>query len=134
MSKLWSISVAQAKLTRKDTTQCLEKLAVMPLSRRYIVDRMFGFKQLYCIMATYTMHAKSKSIHKELYCQVFGTKKFFVEAYTIQKKSYCHEALYLFIKDYGAPEILIYDSAKEQVEPRTEFQESVSNYGINRHS
>ena len=107
MIKIWSISVAQAKLTLKDNTQCLEQSAVMPLRRRYRVDRMFGVKHLDCIMAKYTMHAKSKSIHEELYWQVFGTKEFFVEAYTIQKKSYCHEALDLFIKDYGAPETLI---------------------------
>ena len=85
-------------------------------------------------MATDTMHANNNSINRYLYCQVFGTKELFFEAYPIQKKSYCHEVLDQFIKDYGAPEILIYDSAKEQVEPRTEFQESVSNYGINRHS
>ena len=38
-------------------------------------------------MATDTIHAKKKSIHRELYCQVFDTKEFLVEAYLIQKKS-----------------------------------------------
>ena len=79
------------------------------------------------------MHAKNKSIHAYYYCQVFFTKEFFVEAYPIQKKSDFHEALYRFIKDYGAPETLIYDGAKEQVGPRTEFQSRIIKYGINGH-
>ena len=66
-------------------------------------------------MATYTMHSKNKSIHRELYCQVFDTKEFFVEAYPIQKKSYFHEALDLLIKNYWVPVTLIYYGSKEQV-------------------
>ena len=93
MSERWSISVAQAKLTLKDTTQRLKQSAVMPFRRRYIEDRMFGVKQLDCIMATDTMHAKNKIIQRELYCQVFINMEFFVKAYPIQKNSDCHEAL-----------------------------------------
>ena len=78
LSERWSTIVAQAKLTLKATTQRLKRLAVMPLSRRYTVDRIFGVKRLDCIMATYMMHTKNKSIHGELYCKVFGTKEFFV--------------------------------------------------------
>lgn len=121
LSERWSISVAQAKLTLDATTQRLKRSALMPLARRYRADRMFDVKRLDCVVSTDTMHAKNKSIHGELYCQVFGTKEFFVEAYPIDAKSDCHEALDRFIKDYGAPNTLIYDGAKEQVGPKTEF-------------
>ena len=60
LSERWSISIAQAKLTLKATTQRLKISAVMPLIRRYRVDRMFGVRRLYFIMATYTMHAKEQ--------------------------------------------------------------------------
>ena len=80
-SERWSISVAQEKLTLKATTQRLKQSAVIPLSRKYRADRMFGVKLLDCIMATDTMHAKNKSIHGELYYQVFITKEFSVKVY-----------------------------------------------------
>ena len=38
------------------------------------------------------------------------------------KKSDCHEALEEFVKDYGAPESMIYDGSQEQVGPGTKFQ------------
>ena len=80
------------------------------------------------------MHAKNKSIHGELYCQVFGTKELFVEEYPIQKKSDCHKALDWFIKDYVSSETLVYNRSKQQVGTRTDFQASVRKYVINGHS
>ena len=44
LSKRWSISVAQEALTLKATTQRLKCSALMPLSRRYRADRIFGVK------------------------------------------------------------------------------------------
>ena len=44
LNKRWSISVAQAALTLKATTQRLKRSALMPISRRYWADRMFGVK------------------------------------------------------------------------------------------
>ena len=38
----------------------IERSAVMPLSRIYRADRIFGVKKLDFIMTTYTMHAKNK--------------------------------------------------------------------------
>ena len=80
LSKRWSISVAQAALTLKATPQKPKRSALMPLSRRYRADRMFGVKRLNCMMATNTLDAWVKSIHGQQYCQVFGNKDFFVEA------------------------------------------------------
>ena len=60
LSERWSISVAQAKLTLEATTQRPRRLEVIPLSRRYRDDRIFGVKRLDCIMATDTMQAKEQ--------------------------------------------------------------------------
>ena len=48
------------------------------------------------------MYAKFNSIHGDYYCQVFGNKELFVEAYLMEKKLDFHEALEKFVKDYGA--------------------------------
>ena len=61
LSKRWSISVAQAALTLKATTQRLKRSALMPLIRRYRSDIMFGVKRLHCMMATETLDTWVKS-------------------------------------------------------------------------
>ena len=61
------------------------------------------------------MHSKFNSIHGDYYWQVFDDKEFFVEAYPTKNKSDCHEALDKFVKDYGAPDSMIYNGAQEQV-------------------
>ena len=100
LSERWCISVAQAALTLKATTRKLVRSALMPLARRYRVDRMFMVNRIRGNMATDTMDARCNGIHGERYCQVFGNKDFFVEAYPITKKSDCHEPLKKFIKQY----------------------------------
>ena len=61
------------------------------------------------------MDARCQSIHDEKYCQVFGNKQFFVEAYPIKKKSDCHLGRDKFVKEYGAPDKMTYDGAQEQI-------------------
>ena len=79
------------------------------------------------------MHAKVNYIHGEYYWQVFGNKEFFVEAYPMENKSDWHEALEKFVKDYGAPDSIIYNGAQEQVGPSTKFQSNLRKYGIHGH-
>ena len=50
LSDQWGISVAQAVLTIKATTQKYVRSDLLPLARRYIVDRIFGQK---CSMLMY---------------------------------------------------------------------------------
>ena len=134
LSKRWSISIAQVALTLKATTQRLKRSALMPLSRRYRTDRMFGGKRLNCMMATNTLDSRVKSIHGQQYCQVFGNKDFFVEAYPIEKRSDCHEALDRFVRDYRASDVMQYYGAPEQVGPHTKFQSNMRKYGVKRHT
>ena len=58
------------------------------------------------------MHDKVNSIHGKYYWQVFGNKEFFVESYPMENKSDYHEALENFVKNYGVPDSMIYDSAQ----------------------
>ena len=81
-------------------------------------------------MATDTMDARCKSIHGERYCQVFGNKDFFVEAIPIVKKSDCHQALDIFIRKYGIPDLMRHDGSKEQSGRDTKFQGTLRKYNI----
>ena len=86
----WGLSLAQATLTLKATTQKLVRSAVMPLARRYRSDHMFDVRQVHSMMSTDTMDARCNSIHAEKYLQVFGNKELFVEACPINRKADCH--------------------------------------------
>ena len=125
LSEVWNISVEHAKMTLDATTQHHVRSAIMPLSRRYRSDRMYSVKRLTGEMATDTMDPRCPGMHGMRYCQVFGNKQLFCEAYPIAKKSDCHEALKTFINEYGAPEVMISDGAKEQVGQGTKFQQTL---------
>ena len=63
---------------------------------------MFMLNPLRCKFSTDTMDVRCKSIHGHRYCQFFGYKYFFIEAYPIHKKLVCGSALEKFVRDYGA--------------------------------
>ena len=86
------------------------------------------------MMATNTLDARVKSIHVQKYCQVFGNKDFFVEAYPIEKRSDFQEALHMFVRDYGASDLMQYDGAPEQVRPHTKLQANMRKYDIKGHT
>ena len=81
-------------------------------------------------MSTNTLDARCQSIYDENYCQVFGNKKFFVEAYSIKNKYYYRLVLDKFFKEYGAPDKMTYDVAQEQIRRKTEFQRVMRKYEI----
>ena len=122
LSYRWGISISQAALTLKATTHNLTRYAIMPLARRYRADRMFDVCRIHGTMSTNNMDARCQSIRDGKYCQVFGNKKLFVEAYPIKKKSYCHLGLYKFVKEYGAPDKMTYNGVQEKIGIKTEFQ------------
>jgi len=130
LSEIFQISVEQAQMTLDATTQHHVRSAIMPLSRRYRMDRMYEVPRLRCTMATDTMDPRCEGIHRYKYCQVFGSKEMFAAAYPIHKKSDCHVALKKFIVDYGAPEVMIQDGSKEQTGPGTLFQSTLRKNNI----
>ena len=94
---------------------------------------MFDVRRIHGTMSTYTMYARCQSIHEEKYCQVFGNKQFFVEAYQIKKNFDCYLGLDKFVKEYGAPDNMTYDGAQEQIGRKTEFQRVTRKYEIKGH-
>ena len=122
LSETWNISVEQAAMTLQATTQNHVRSAVMPLSRRYRTDRMYEPKRLRCDMASDTMDPRTDGLHGNRYCQVFGNKLMFAEAYPIAKKSECGDALRRFLTDYGAPDNMITDGSREQTATGSDFQ------------
>ena len=62
LSERWGISVPTATKTLKKTTQKFLRSAVLPLSRRYRMDRVFGRKTLLGDWSTDTMDARCKSL------------------------------------------------------------------------
>ena len=113
LSKRWGLSISQVALTLKATTQKMTRSAIMPLARRYRAYWIFNICRIHGKIATNTMDTRCQSIHDKKYCQIFGNKHFFVEAYLIKKKSDCHLVLDKFVKKYGAPDKMTYDGVQE---------------------
>ena len=123
LSNWWGISVAQATLTLKATTQKYVRSALLPLAQQYRVDRMFGQKMFNAHVYTNTMDARVASIHGNRYGQVFDTKDYFVDVYPIKKKSHCGDGLSEFITNYGVPLKMTFDGSKEQTMSGTDYEE-----------
>ena len=62
LSERWMISVKKATDTLKKTTQKFLRSAVLPLARRYRVDKMFERKTLAGNWSTDTMDGRIKSL------------------------------------------------------------------------
>ena len=133
LSDRWCISVAQAALTLKATTQKYKRSALLPLARRYRVDRMFGKRTFNSHVYTDTMDARVKSINGNRYGQVFATKEFFIDVFPMKSKKNCGEAFGQFITDYGVPLKMTFDGSKEQTMPGTEFMKKVRKYDVDYH-
>lgn len=122
LSEIWNINLEQARMTLQATTQNHSRSAILPLSRRYRMDRMFEPKRIRGSMATDTMDPRCDGMHGTRYCQVFGNRNMFAEAIPIQKKEDCHAALKSFILEHGAPDKMISDGSKEQTGRNSKFQ------------
>jgi len=133
LSERWGISVAQAALTLKATSQKYVRSALLPLARRYRVDRMFGQKSFNAHVYSDTMDARVKSINGNQYGQVFATKDYFVDVYPIKTKGDAGDGLNEFITDYGVPSKLTFDGSKEQTKPGTNFMKKIRKYDIDFH-
>ena len=79
------------------------------------------------------MNARYQSIHDERYCQVFGNKQLFVEAYPIKKKYDWRLGLDRFIKEYWAQDKMTYNGAQEKIVRKIEFQRVMRKYEIKEH-
>ena len=133
LSERWFIGLSQAHDTIKATTQNCTRSALLPLSRRYRVDRVFERPLLRGDFYSDTMDGRSKSLDGNRYAQIIANKDFFAVAYPMANKSSAGESLRRFIHEYGRPEKLTFDGSQEQCGRKTEFMANVRKYAIDYH-
>ena len=115
------IGLETAKQTLEKTTQRLVRSAVLPLSRRYKADRIFHLPRLQGEWYTDTVFdVKSKDGNT---CgQIFANENYFAVFYPMDSKAKAGDALRTFCSEYGVPEKLVHDGAKEMCGKHTHFQ------------
>ena len=118
LSKVWRISVDEAKRTLDITSQDKVHTDNPKLSRNYGTnDRMLRYKRVkeYFFMDTFFATKKAgKSTRGNTCCQLFVTDKGFVHVIPMRSKGDVLAATKEFAKEIGAPDAIISDSAREQ--------------------
>ena len=135
IAERFGIGPIRAQRTLRVTTQRGVRSAILPISRRYRADRVFGVKRLNGKFATDTAYGKLRSLRSNIGCQVYSHKCGFKAAYPIQKIDGNHvgDTLTQFISDYGVPEHLTFDGASVQTGPKTRFMDAIRRYEIKYH-
>ena len=133
LSERWGISITAATKTLKNTTQKFLRSAILPLSRRYRVDRMFNRKTLSGDWSTDTMDGRAKSLEGNRYAQVFANKAYFSRIYPMDSKGKAGDALRLFCQEFGVPASLTFDGSQEQNGKNTQFMKQIRTHDINYH-
>ena len=133
ISERWFIGIDNAAQTYKVTTQKGVRSAILPLSRRYRADRHFNRPTLKGKWYTDYMFGRTKSLDGNIGAQVFANREYFCTAYPTDSKKFCGKALQTFCKEFGAPEKLTFDGAKEQVKSGTDFMKAIREYEIIPH-
>ena len=125
LARKWGIGIEAAKATLKATTQYGVRHAIHPLSRRYRTDIMLShLRRLATTVFTDTMFGKIKSLKGNTCGQIFSAGKF-VHFEPMVRKSSAGDKLNCFFHEVGVPERLVFDGAKEQCGPESEFMKSV---------
>ena len=106
---------------------------ILPLVRRYRVDRMYERPRFRGTVYTDMMHGHYKSLDGNRYAQVFATEDFFAAAYPMEAKSMAGNALKEFIADFGVPDKIVMDGAAEQMGRKTTFMQQVRKHHIDFH-
>ena len=135
IAERFGISPIRAQRTLRVTTQRGVRSAILPITRRYRADRVFGVKRLNGKFATDTAYGKVRSLRGNIGCQLYSHKCGFKACYPIQKIDGNHvgDALTQFISDFGVPQHLTFDGASVQTGPKTRFMETIRRYEIKYH-
>ena len=117
LSRLWNISLKDAELTLKATTNNSIRLNEGRLSRRYKTEaHQKQYKQLGGYLSQFysdTFFAGSKSARGNTCVQLFANKGGFVRSYPMTEKSQAYTALRRFLHEVGIPSSLLTDNALE---------------------
>ena len=89
--------------------------ALLPLSRRYRVDRMFHWKSIAGEWSTDTIDGRYKSLDGNRYAQVFANRNYFSRIYPMDSKAKAGDALRTFCQKFGVPKRLTFDDSKQQM-------------------
>lgn len=130
LSDRWMVGLTQAKLTLQYTTQRYIRSALLPLARRYKADRVFTLPRLQGEWYTDTVFDKVKSKDGNTCGQIFANENYFAVFYPMDTKSKAGDALRAFCAEYGVPERLVHDGAKEMTGKKTDFQHQVKKHNI----
>ena len=132
LAELWGIGVNKARASLNATTQMATRSAVLPISRRYRADKMYGVKRLSDKFSTDTLWSDSKSLNQNVCAQIFSHKNGFSVCYPMTRANgdTIGDSLLDFIHDFGVPEQLKSDGAAAQEGKNTKFMASVRKYRI----
>lgn len=127
LSELWGIGLNKAKATMAATTQMATRSAVLPISRRYRADKMYGVKRLNGKFSTDTLWTDTKSLNQNKSGQIYSHKNGFAVCYPIKQATgdSIGDSLLDFIHDFGVPEHLTSDGASSQEGKNTKFMKGV---------
>jgi hypothetical protein len=130
LSDRWLIGLEQAKLTMQHTTQRCIRSALLPMARRYKADRIVHLPWLQEEWFTDTVFGRVKSKDGNTCGQLFANKNYFAVFYPMDSKAKAGDALRIFCQEYGVPERLVHNGAKEMTGKKTEFQSQVLKHDI----
>ena len=119
-------------MTMTPTTQMATRSAVLPISRRYRADKMYGVKRLYDKIATDTLWSDCKSLNQNKGAQIYSCKNGFAVCYPLMQATgdTIGDSLQDFIHDFGAPAHLTFDGARAQEGKNTKFMQSIRKHQI----
>ena len=100
------------------------------MARRYKADRIFHLPRLQGEWYTDTVFGRVKSKDGNTCGQIFANENYFAVFYPMDSKSKAGDALRVFCKEFGVPERLVHDGAKELTGKRTEFQSQIKKHDI----
>ena len=135
LAEHFMIGPKRAHATLRATTQNGTRSAILPLSRRYRLDRYFELKRLKGKFASDTLWAKTKSLQSNIAAQIYSHKNGFKALYPMKKASSDNvgDTLSEFVREFGAPEYLTFDGAAVQTGSRTQFQSIIRRSMIKYH-
>lgn len=132
LAKNWMIPIAKARATIEITTQRGIRTRPNDLVRRFKTnDRALRYRRLTSTMFTDTMESQVKSKRQNKYAQVYTIPPNWIKAYGMKLKSDAHHTLSDLLKDVGAPEKMVMDGSKEQVEGL--FRSKTRDAGVSTH-
>lgn len=136
LAELWNLGQKQSEATLRCTYQRGTRSAILPLHRRYRVDRQIGLNRLSSNFATDTVYADIPSLENFKYAQVYTNKNGFSAVYPMKRITgdEIGETLKDFANEFGIPDHLTYDRAAAQVGRGTLFQKMIRTYDIQTHS